>query len=203
MILPDHEIKKYLQEGRIVIDPITDPEVQIQAAWVDLRLGNEFKVFKLTHEAFIDSKNPKEYTESITINEKPLIIHPKEFVLGITKERIKIPSDLVGYVDGRSSLGRLGITAHITSAWVDPGFEGKLVLEISNLGKMPVMIYPEMRVAKLLFFKLTSPAERPYGEARGSKYKNQDKVTESKIHNDRNIGWLTKLYKDGGSNPSK
>jgi len=197
MILPDHEIKKYLHEGKIVVEPLTDPEVQIQAAWVDLRLGNEFKMFKHTHEAFIDSKNPKEYTETIVAAEgKPLILHPKEFVLGITKERIKIPNDLVGYVDGRSSLGRLGITAHITSAWVDPGFEGKLVLEVSNLGKMPVTIYPEMRVAKLLFFKLTSPAERPYGEARGSKYKNQDTVTESKISNDKNIGWLTKLYKD-------
>ena len=195
MILPDHEIRKYLAEGKIVIDPLSDPEVQIQAAWVDLRLGSEFKVFKLTQEAFIDSKNPKEYTENIVSEEAPIIIHPKEFVLGITKEKIRVPADLVGYVDGRSSLGRLGITAHITSAWVDPGFEGRLVLEISNLGKMPVSIYPNMRVAKLLFMKLTSAAERPYN-MRDSKYKNQSTVVESKMHKDKNVEWLTNIYKD-------
>lgn len=195
MILPDHEIRKYLAEGRIVIDPLSDPDVQIQAAWVDLRLGSEFKVFKHTQEAFIDSKNPKEYTEDIISENNPIILHPKEFMLGITKERIRVPADLVGYVDGRSSLGRLGITAHITSAWVDPGFEGKLVLEISNLGKMPVTIYPNMRVAKLLFMKLTSAAEKPYN-LRDSKYKNQETVTESKMHKDKNIEWLTNIYKD-------
>lgn len=197
MILPDHEIRKYLAEGRIVIDPLSDPDVQIQAAWVDLRLGSEFKVFKHTQEAFIDSKNPKEYTEDIISENNPIILHPKEFMLGITKERIRVPADLVGYVDGRSSLGRLGITAHITSAWVDPGFEGKLVLEISNLGKMPVTIYPNMRVAKLLFMKLTSAAEKPYN-LRDSKYKNQETVTESKMHKDKNIEWLTNIYKDSG-----
>ena len=200
MILPDHEIKKHLQEGKIIVDPLTDPDVQIQAAWVDLKLGSEFKVFKHTHEAFIDSRNPKQYTEDISATEdKPIIIHPKEFMLGITKERIRLPADIVGYVDGRSSLGRLGLTAHITSAWVDPGWDGKLVLEISNLGKMPVTIYPDMRVAKLLFFKMASPAERPYGEERGSKYKNQQSVTESKIHKDKGVEWLTKLYKDSNS----
>lgn len=198
MILPDHEIKKYLAEGKIVVEPLTDPEVQIQAAWIDLRLGDEFKVFKHTQEAFIDSKNPKEYTEDIIANGRPIILHPKEFMLGITKETIKMPADLVGYIDGRSSLGRLGVTAHITSAWVDPGFEGRLVLEISNLGKMPVTIYPDMRVAKLLFFKLTSPSERPYN-LRSSKYQNQSKVTESKIHTDKNIEWFTKVYKDATS----
>ena len=201
MILPDHEIRKYLAEGKIVIEPLSDPDVQIQAACVDLRLGKEFKVFKYTQEAFIDSKNPKEYTEDIILeNESHLILHPKEFVLGITKEKIRMPDDLVGYVDGRSSLGRLGITAHITSAWVDPGFEGRLVLEVANLGKMPVTIYPDMRVAKLLFFKLTSPAEKPYN-MRDSKYKNQTTVTESKIHKDTPVAWLTKIYKDTNSKP--
>jgi len=199
MILPDHEIRQYLAEGKIVIEPLSDPDVQIQAACVDLRLGSEFKVFKHTQEAFIDSKNPKQYTEDIILEDgKSLFLHPKEFVLGITKEKIKIPADIVGYVDGRSSLGRLGITAHITSAWVDPGFEGKLVLEISNLGKMPVAIYPDMRVAKLLFFKMASPAEKPYN-MRDSKYKNQASVTESKIHKDSSIEWLTKIYKDTNS----
>ncbi len=188
MILPDHEIKKYLEEGKIVIEPLDSPEVQIQPAWVDLRLGNEFRVFKHTDEAFIDSRNPKEYTTTIMSEDgKPIMLHPREFMLGVIKERVKLPNDIAAYIDGRSSLGRLGITAHITAGWVDPGWDGNLVVEITNLGKMPVTIYPDMRIAKLVFFKLTSPAERPYGEERGSKYKGQKSVAESKIHRDADI----------------
>lgn len=184
MILPDHEIKKLLKEGEIVIEPLDDPALQIQPAWVDLRLGNDFRQFKHTEEPFIDSRNPKEYTEKIVSNGKPIMLHPREFMLGIIKERIKVPTNLAAYLDGRSSLGRLGITAHITAGWVDPGFEGNLVVEITNLGKMPVAIYPGMRIAKLVFFRLTSPVERPYGEQRGSKYKGQTSVSESKIYKD-------------------
>ena len=183
MILPDHEIRKYLQEKRVTIEPLDDPDVQIQAACVDLRLGSEFQVFKHTAEPFIDSRNPKEHTETVTVDQRPFILHPGEFVLGITKERVKIPADLAAYIDGRSSLGRLGVTAHITSGWIDPGFEGKLVLEISNLGKMPVTLYPDMRICKLLLFKLNSPAQKPYG-ARKSKYHMQEHVQGSKIHED-------------------
>ncbi len=185
MILPDHEIKALLKEGRLSIEPLEDLEKQIQPAWVDLRLGSEFRVFKYTSEAFIDSRNPKEYTEAYSCDEKPFVLHPREFILGITKESIKIPDDLAAYVDGRSSLGRLGITAHITSGWVDPGFSGKLVLEISNLGKMPVTLYPGMRICKLLLFKLNSPAQVPYNKRKDAKYCNQEKVSESKIHSER------------------
>jgi len=184
MILPDHEIRKYLEEGRLAIEPLEDREKQIQAAWVDLRLGSEFKVFKHTDEAFIDSRNPKEYTREHKCNGRPFILHPGEFVLGITKERIRIPSDLAGYVDGRSSLGRLGVTAHITSGWVDPGFSGRLVLEISNLGKMPVTLHPGMRMCKLILMKLNSPAEKPYDQRETSKYRDQDAVEQSRIHQD-------------------
>ena len=184
MILPDHEIRSLLKEGRISIEPLDDPEEQIQAAWVDLRLGSEFQVFKYTKEAYIDSRNPKEYTETICINGEPFVLHPKEFVLGVTHERIRVPSDLAAYVDGRSSLGRIGITAHITSGWVDPGFEGRLVLEISNLGKMPVMLYPGMRICKLIFLKLNSEAERPYNVREKAKYRNQETVCQSKIYKD-------------------
>ena len=169
MILPDHEIKKLLADGKIRIEPLDDPEVQIQPACVDLRLGSEFKIFKHTKEAFIDSKDPKDYTEDHISNGEPFVLHPNEFVLGITKERITIPADIAAYLDGKSSIGRLGITAHITSGWIDPGFSGKLVLEISNLGKMPVKIYPDMRICKLLLFRLTSPSERPYN-IRKTKY---------------------------------
>ena len=181
MIIPDHEIKKLIKEGKLIVEPIEDPEDQIQPAWIELRLGSEFRVFRYTTEPFIDSKNPKEYTTFYKTDGEPFILHPKEFVLGITYEKIKIPSDHAAYVDGRSSLGRLGITAHITSGWVDPGFEGRLVLEISNLGKMPVTIYPKMKICKLVIFKLTSPAEFPYNKRKNAKYYQQNRVIESKI----------------------
>lgn len=181
MIVPDHEIKKLLKEGKLVVEPLKDMDSQIQAAWIDLRLGSEFRVFRYTSEPFIDSRHPKEYTQIHNTQGKPFILHPREFVLGITLEKIKIPSDHAAYVDGRSSLGRLGITAHITSGWVDPGFEGRLVLEISNLGKMPVTLYPGMRICKLILFRLTSPSTLPYNQRDTAKYHNQNNITESKI----------------------
>ncbi|MBI4021105.1 MAG: dCTP deaminase [Candidatus Aenigmarchaeota archaeon] len=184
MILPDHEIRAALQAGTIAIEPLTDPETQIQAAWVDLSLGREFKVFKHTQEPFIDSRQPREYTESVDAGDRPFTIHPHEFILGITKEKIRIPADLAAYVDGRSSLGRLGVTAHITAGWIDPGFEGRLVLEISNLGKMPVTLYPGMRICKLVFFRLSSPAQVPYNKKKNPKYLHQDTISQSKIHED-------------------
>lgn len=184
MILPDHEIRKLLKEGKLVIEPLDEPE-RIQGACVDLSLGTEFRVFRHTEEAFIDSRDPKEYTDFVKKEDgKPFIIHPGEFVLGITRERVRIPDDMAAYVDGRSSLGRLGLTAHITSGYVDPGFEGRLVLEISNLGKMPVILYPGMKVCKILFFRLTSPCEVPYNKRPDAKYHNQDTVGQSKIHED-------------------
>lgn len=181
MIIPDHEIRKLLKEGKIKIEPL-ETEKQVQSACIDLRLGDKFKVFRHTQEPFIDSKNPKEYLEEMDTRGEPFILHPKEFILGITRERITLPSDMVAYVDGRSSLGRLGITAHITSGWVDPGFSGKLVLEVSNLGKMPVKLFPGMRICKLILIKLTSPSEMPYNIRADAKYKNQEEIIQSKIH---------------------
>jgi len=185
MILPDHEIRKLLKEGRLVIEPLEDPKIQIQPAWVDLRLGNEFRVFKHLSEPFVDIKDgTKDYTESVIVREgEAFVLHPKEFVIGITRERIGLPADMVAFVDGRSSLGRLGITAHVTSSWVDPCFKGKLALEITNLGKMPVKIYPGMRICKLVLFKLSSAASLPY-DKRPAKYNNQDGPGPSKISQD-------------------
>ena len=186
MILPDHEIKKYIEEGRILIEPLDNPDVQIQPAWVDLRLGNEFRVFKVTSTPFIDTRKKTEnYTEKVVIeDEQPFIIHPKEFVLGIVKEYIKMPNDLMGVVDGRSSLGRVGVVVHATSASINPGWEGKFVLEITNIGKMPVAIYPGQRVAKLAFHKLSSPAQIPYGARKDVKYHKQKDVDETKVHSE-------------------
>ena len=119
----------------------------------------------------------------ISVDEsKPFIIHPGEFVLGTVNEYIRFPDDLAGAVDGRSSLGRLGVVVHITSTFVDPGWEGKLVLEITNVGKMPVALYPGMRICKLVFMTLSSPCEKPYYMKKDAKYLRQDGVDNSKIH---------------------
>jgi len=186
MILPDHEIKKYLKEGKLVVDPIINNDVQIQPAWVDLRLGNRFRTFKITSTPYIDTKSDSEAnTEKFTIEDgKPFVIHPGEFVLGSIKEYIKMPPDLLGVVDGRSSMGRVGIVVHSTSASINPGWEGDFVLEITNIGKMPVAIYPGQRIAKLVLHKLNSPAERPYNTRKEAKYYREKGVTATRIHKD-------------------
>lgn len=179
MILSDRDIKEYLKSGKLVIENLD--EERIQAGWVDLTLGNEFRVFKTTSQPYIDVKDPTDHTEKITVNEK-FIMHPGEFVLGQVNEKIKIPDDLAAYVDGRSSLGRLGLVVHVTSGFVDPGFSGRLVLEMTNVGKMPLAIHPNMRICKLVFFKLSSKAEKPYFLKEDAKYRNQENVVGSKIH---------------------
>ena len=185
MILPDHEIKKLLDRSELVVEPL-DPDVQIQPSGIDLCLGNEFRVFKETSARYIDTREDSQgYTELIKVEDnQPFIINPREFVLGIVKEYIRLPDFLMGSVEGRSSLGRLGVTIHATSASINPGWEGKFVLEIRNMGKMPVALYPGMRVAKLTLHKLSSPAEKPYGEPKDAKYQGQKGVDESKIHED-------------------
>src|SRR3989338_270406 len=165
MILPDHEILKLIREGKLAVEPLTDPEMQIQPSGVDLTLGNEFRLFKRTSKAFIDTKvDAGDYTELVDKKDgEPFILHPGEFVLAKVREYIKLPDDLVGSLDGRSSLGRLGVVVHTTSSSVNPGWEGNLVLEMTNVGAMPVAIYPGMRVCKISFHQMTSAAARPYG----------------------------------------
>ena len=184
MILSDKDIKKYLKRGKLKIEPIEDSEVQIQPAWVDLRLGNEFRVFKSSSISYIDPKVPQDgYTEVIKVkDDKPFVLHPGEFVLGTTKEYIKMPDDLMGVIDGRSSLGRLGVIIHTTSAGINPGWEGIFTLEITNVGKMPVALYPGMRVCKLVLHQLTSKPEKPYYLRKDAKYQKQSGTEESKIY---------------------
>ena len=186
MIIPDHEIKKLLSEKRLVIEPLDNMDDQIQPAWVDLRLGNEFMIFKVTGTPYIDTKKDTGgYTEKVIIEDsRPFIVHPGEFVLGKVMEYIRLPDDLVGSVDGRSSLGRLGIVVHTTSSSVNPGWEGYLVLEMANVGKMPVAIYPGMRVCKIAFHKMSSPAEVPYNMRKNAKYNLQKEIIRSKMHED-------------------
>jgi len=182
MIIPDHKIKKLLKEGKIKIEPLK--EEQIKSACVDLSLGSEFRTFRHISEPYIDSKTPKNYTNIVVMDDDRFILHPGEFVLGITEEKISLPSDITAYVDGKSSLGRIGITAHITSGFIDPGFEGKLVLEITNLGKMPVVLYSGMKICKILFFNMSSASETPYNKRKDSKYHGQMNIGQSKIHED-------------------
>jgi dCTP deaminase len=181
MILSDRDIKKYLAEKKLVIEGLN--EENIQAGWVDLTLGNQFRLFKTTAQPYIDVKSPKDYTEKVDIkDDEHFIIHPGEFVLGQISEKIKIPADLAAYVDGRSSLGRIGLVVHVTSGFVDPGFAGYLVLEMTNVGKMPIALHPSMKICKLVFFTLSSPAEKPYFMRKDAKYHGQDGVVGSKIH---------------------
>lgn len=184
-ILSDKTIKEYLEEGKIVIDPLKD-EQQIQPSSVDMRLGDEFKVFKVIRKPYIDPKDEEdiaEYMEGSTVPEgEAFIIHPNEFALATTQEYVKVPDDLVARVEGRSSMGRLGVTMHVTAGYVDPGFEGRITLEISNIGAMPVALYPGQRVCQLVFETMTTPAELPYGHPkRNSKYMKQLKPESSRV----------------------
>ena len=184
-ILSDKTITEYLEEGKIVIDPLKD-EQQIQPSSVDMRLGDEFKVFKVIRKPYIDPKDEEdiaEYMESSTVPEgEAFIIHPNEFALATTQEYVKVPDDLVARVEGRSSMGRLGVTMHVTAGYVDPGFEGRITLEISNIGAMPVALYPGQRVCQLVFETMTTPAELPYGHPkRNSKYMKQLKPESSRV----------------------
>lgn len=189
MILSDADILARLKKGDLVVDPLDDPALQVQPASIDLRLGNEFLVFRHPHIPFIDprSGSVSDYTERITIPDDGMfVLHPGEFVLGTTFERVVIPSDLVAKVEGRSSLGRLAVVVHATAGFVDPGFEGHITLELSNLGRVPVALHPRMRISQIALHQMTSPAERPYGHpTRGSKYQGQRGPTASRIERDR------------------
>lgn len=187
-ILSDKDIKKYLEEKRIVIDPLEN-EKQIQPSSVDMRLGDEFKVFKVIRKPFIDPKDPEDlasYMESTVVPKgEAFIIHPNEFALATTHEYVKLPDDIVARVEGRSSMGRLGVTMHVTAGFIDPGFEGKITLEISNIGAMPVALYPGQRVCQIVFETMTSPSEIPYGHPeRNSKYMGQKRPESSRIQFD-------------------
>ncbi|KZX12033.1 dCTP deaminase [Methanobrevibacter filiformis] len=191
-ILSDKSIKEHLKSGKIIVDPIKDFDNQIQPSSVDMRIGNEFKTFRTVQKPCIDPKDESDidsYMENIYIkDDESFIIHPNEFALATTYETVKIPDDLVARVEGRSSMGRLGITMHVTAGFIDPGFHGKITLEISNIGKMPVALYPGQRVCQIVFETMTSPAERPYGHPdRDSKYMGQKHPESSRVKLDYDL----------------
>jgi dCTP deaminase len=184
VILSDRSIREAIDSGRLGITPF-DPEL-IQPSSIDVRLDNKFLVFRNTKRAFIDIKQPAEdLMEMIEVGpEEPMFLHPHEFVLGSTVERVRIPNDLVGRLEGRSSLGRLGVVIHSTAGYLDPAFEGHVTLEISNLANLPIALYPSMRIGQISFAEMTTPADRPYGPGRGSKYSGQQLPTASRLYLD-------------------
>jgi dCTP deaminase len=192
MILSDADIVSRLEEGDLVVEPLDDPSLQIQPASVDLRLGREFLEFQRTNIPCIhpgSEREVEEYvTESVVEEGEEFILHPGDFVLGTTKERVEIPNDLLAHVEGRSSLGRLAIVVHATAGVVDPGYRGQITLELSNLGTAPVALTPEMRISQLIFTEMKSAAERPYGAERGSKYQDQAGPQASRIQGDLEFG---------------
>jgi len=192
MILSDTDILDRLGEGDLVIEPLDDIDLQVQPASVDLRLGREFLEFQHANIPCIhpnSEQETEEYTERVTVEEdSEYILHPGDFVLGTTHERVEIPADLIAHVEGRSSLGRLAIVVHATAGLCDPGYEGQITLELSNLGTAPVALTPGMRISQLTFTELKTAAERPYGEERGSKYQGQEGPQASKIESDHEFG---------------
>ncbi|MBK5223176.1 MAG: dCTP deaminase [Acidimicrobiia bacterium] len=174
MILSDRTIREELAAGRIVIDPF-DPSC-VQPSSVDLHLDRYFRVFRNHTMGHIDVKrNLEELTELLeSDDENPFMLHPGEFVLGSTTERVGLPDDLVARLEGKSSLGRLGLLIHSTAGFVDAGWDGQLTLELSNVANLPITLYPGMKIGQISFIRMTSAADVPYGSgALGSKYQNQ------------------------------
>jgi dCTP deaminase len=181
MVLSDRTIRRLLDEGRIGIEPY-DQEL-LQPSSVDVRVDRYFRVFHNARYPFIDVKQPMEdLTELVEVaDEEPFILHPGEFVLGSTLERITLPDDLVARLEGKSSLGRLGLLIHSTAGFIDPGWDGHVTLELSNVANLPITIYHGMKIGQLSFVQLSEPAETPYGaSALGSKYQGQAGPTPSR-----------------------
>lgn len=181
MILSDRSIREELAAGRIVIDPLD--QTSIQPSSVDLRLDRFFRVFLNHTMPVIDVRQDlRELTEEVEIKEgDAFILHPGEFVLGSTLERVALPADVVARIEGKSSLGRLGLLIHSTAGFVDPGWDGHITLELSNVANLPITLYPAMRIGQVSFLRMTTPADVPYGTgALGSKYQGQRGPTPSR-----------------------
>ena len=180
MVLSDRTIRELLGAGRIEIDPY-DPSL-LQPSSVDVRVDRYFRVFRNSRYPFIDVKvEQDDLTELVEIDDEPFILHPGEFVLGSTLERLRLPDDLVARLEGKSSLGRLGLLIHSTAGFIDPGWNGHVTLELSNVANLPITIYRGMKIGQLSFVQLTESAEHPYGSSElGSKYQGQAGPTPSR-----------------------
>jgi len=193
MRLCDRDIYKYLQDGKIKIDPQPDYD-QISGLTVDIRLGNKFRVFEDHAAPYIDLSGPKSQVqaalESVMSDEielsedKAFFLHPKELALAITHESVTLPDNIVGWLDGRSSLARLGLMVHVTAHRIDPGWSGNIVLEFYNSGKLPLALRPLMKIGALSFEVLSQSAEKPYNARIDAKYKGQAGAVASRISAD-------------------
>lgn len=185
VVLSDRDIRAALREGRLVIRPLNAE--CIQPSSVDVHLDRHILVFRNNRRPYIDVRKPMDdLMDMEEIGEDtPFILHPGEFVLGSTLEYLEIPNDLVARLEGKSSLGRLGLLIHSTAGYVDPGWKGHLTLELSNVARLPITLYYGMRIGQISFLRLTSPAERLYGSpSLGSKYQGQEMPTPSRAYQD-------------------
>jgi dCTP deaminase len=183
MLLSDRDIKSEIDKGRVVLEPY-DLNM-IQPSSVDVRLDRLFRTFENHKYAHIDpAENQPELTREVAVEgQDPFILHPGEFVLGSTYEVISLPDDIAGRLEGKSSLGRLGLLTHSTAGFIDPGFSGHVTLELSNVATLPIKLWPGMKIGQLCLFRLESPAEHPYGSAvYGSRYQGQRGPTPSKAY---------------------
>jgi dCTP deaminase len=183
VILSDRTLREQIAAGRIVIDPLDD--TLIQPSSIDVRISNLFRVFRNHTRGVIDVKeDTTELTELIEIpvdGSQPFMLHPGEFVLGSTLERVAVPDDLVARIEGKSSLGRLGLLIHSTAGFIDAGFDGHVTLELANVASLPITLYPGMKIGQVSFMQMTTAADRPYGQgATGSKYQGQRGPTPSR-----------------------
>lgn len=181
MLLSDRDIRAEIQSGRVGLDPFD--EEMIQPSSVDVRLDRYFRVFENHRYSFIDPaiEQPDLTREIMTEEDESFVLHPGEFVLASTFEVITLPDDVAGRLEGKSSLGRLGVLTHSTAGFIDPGFSGHITLELSNVANLPVTLHPGMKIGQLCLFRLSSPAEHPYGSAKyGSRYQGQRGPTPSR-----------------------
>ena len=185
MVLSDRSIREELALGRIVIDPLD--ESCVQPASVDIHLDRKVLVFRNSRRPYIDVREDMDdLTEMVEVGEEiPFILHPGEFALGSTTEHIELPDDLVARLEGKSSLGRIGLVIHSTAGYVDPGWKGHLTLELSNMARLPITLYWGMRIGQISFEKLSTPADRLYGSpGLDSKYQGQSEPTPSRYFRD-------------------
>lgn len=185
MVLSDRDIKKAIASGQVKITPSPDYSTQLGSCLLDLTLGNAFRVFKSSRTPCLDPQDPNtlaDATSEVTVVDgEAFILHPGEFSLGVTREYIEMPDDLTGRLEGRSSIGRLGIVVHSTAANIECGFRGNITLELANMGRIPVKLYPGMRICSISFEQLTTPAEVPYYKKKGAKYVGQKAPEASRI----------------------
>ncbi|MDQ3164814.1 MAG: dCTP deaminase [Actinomycetota bacterium] len=183
MLLSDRDIRAELDAGRVKLDPFD--EAMMQPSSIDIRLDRFFRVFENHRYPHIDpAQEQSELTREVEpVDDEPFILHPGEFVLGSTYEMVSLPDDIAARLEGKSSLGRLGLLTHSTAGFIDPGFSGHVTLELSNVATLPIKLYPGMKIGQFCFFRLSSPSEHPYGSSlSGSRYQDQRGPTPSRSH---------------------